>query len=352
MALGVIEKRIRIIIETIRKGTNPALLMKKYNENVKKGVAIHGRFHMELLGVMFAGMALQRTMMGLLQPAMQATGIFEYWSSVLTVLFLPTVLALLPAILELGSFIMDLSPAMKNIIGALVLFGATMGGLLFGIGTLGLAFFSLQIAVGGLGIAMGPLIIAAAAVAAAVAILFLAWQENWFGIREAVDRARPLIETALTLVGEAVNLFKGLVKEAIGLVLDVLGELGIEWDDVWSTMKVVLETVWGIMKPIIENITRGIQVLRENVGFITRTLMGTSPGGAFLYDALQEQKKLEQAREEARAASQTFGDRNIIESVNFSPTINVSGSNMDIEALKSQLNEEWRDEIDSMLRRT
>ena len=61
---------------------------------------IHG-FKMEMLSVMFGGQMLAGAMWGLLQPAMEATGIFEIFGAMLQTLFLPIALALLDVLLPI-----------------------------------------------------------------------------------------------------------------------------------------------------------------------------------------------------------------------------------------------------------
>jgi len=100
-------------------------------------------FRMEMLGVMFFGMAMQRMFTGLLQPALQATGIFEIWSAVLTILFLPIILELLPLFLEISNFLMNLPDSTKLAIGVLALLGIAFSSLLMVVGQLALGLGSL-----------------------------------------------------------------------------------------------------------------------------------------------------------------------------------------------------------------
>ncbi len=107
-------------------------------------------FRMEMLGVMFFGMGLQKFFTGLLRPALEATGIFELFAAVLQLLFLPIVLALLPWIIEFATWLINLPEATKLAIGKFVIFGAILGGALFLIGMFALGIGSIILAFGGI----------------------------------------------------------------------------------------------------------------------------------------------------------------------------------------------------------
>ncbi len=115
-------------------------------------------FRMEMLGVMFFGMGLQRFFKGLLQPALQLTGVFELFSNVLAILFLPIALALLDWFLPIFDWLMNLSDATKLLIGKWVLFGLGMGVLLFLFGMFALGIGSLILAFAGLFLVIDKLI--------------------------------------------------------------------------------------------------------------------------------------------------------------------------------------------------
>ena len=57
-------------------------------------------FRMELLGVMFFGMGIQKFFTGLIKPALTITGVFKLWSTILSILFLPVALKLLDWTIE------------------------------------------------------------------------------------------------------------------------------------------------------------------------------------------------------------------------------------------------------------
>lgn len=354
----MVQHYIDIIIRVLQKG-NPLQAIRKYRSNLQSLTRTQRFFHMEMLGVMFAGMALQRMFMSLLQPALQLTGVFEYWSSVLAILFLPIVLALLPTILELGQFLMDLSPEIKKIIGIVAILGVALGGLMMFMGQAGLALGSLAIVAAGLGVGLLPLIAVIGAIAAAVGVLLLAWTENWFGIQDVVKSAQPVIDKAIQLVMNVLNELKEIFKLVMEIIIAALAEFGIDWTDLWNTIAWIMQNAWGVMKPIFDAIKTALTWIKDNIGPIMREvraagLGGMLPGGPAPYFALEVnrlRKERERGFEASREAASARAAANIIENVEFSPTVNITAtSSADIDIMKSQLDREWWDDVDSMLR--
>jgi len=107
--------------------------------------ATHGMrgFRMELLGVMFFGSMVMGFFTGLLRPAMETYGVFELWTDMLTVLFLPIMQKIYPYMQDFMLWVMDLPEPVKLAIGALALLGVAIGGLLFIVSSLGLGIGSL-----------------------------------------------------------------------------------------------------------------------------------------------------------------------------------------------------------------
>jgi hypothetical protein len=81
------------------------------------------------LGVMFAGMAVQRAMQGLLQPALEIAGVFDIISSILTLLFLPAVLLLLDPLIWILGKIVEMPNELKVVIGLLAMAFFVLGGI-------------------------------------------------------------------------------------------------------------------------------------------------------------------------------------------------------------------------------
>ncbi len=172
-------------------------------------------FKMELLSVMFFGMAIQRLFMGLLQPALQLSGAIEVFTSILQILFLPTAFMVLGWVMSLLEWINKLSPAQKEMANRIVQIGAVLGGLLMVIGTVGLgigglivAFASWGTAIGFIGTSFGKMASFLIAhpiflvLIAAVILFRYAWINNFGRIKQ----------TTYKIVYELGNMFRNLQK--------------------------------------------------------------------------------------------------------------------------------------------
>ena len=127
-------------------------------------------FRMEMLGLLFFGMAIQRMFTGLIRPAAELFGIFDLWRVMLQIFFIPLMEDLLPMFLWLFTTITNASPAVKSLIGWFVVFMIVLGTLLFVIATLVLGTASAIIAWTFLGVMVSTLIVLFVIVAA---ILFI-----------------------------------------------------------------------------------------------------------------------------------------------------------------------------------
>ncbi len=103
-------------------------------------------FRMEMLGVMFFGMAMNRVFMGLIKTSLEWVGVTEILTQSLGILFLPVAELLLEWALRFLNFVLDLTEEQKKWIGVIVLVGAALGALLFVIGTLALGIGSMILA--------------------------------------------------------------------------------------------------------------------------------------------------------------------------------------------------------------
>ena len=187
--------------------------------------ATHGLrgFRMEFLSVMFFGMQLQRTFIGLLTPAMKAVGIFDLWGQTLKVLFLPVALILLEkVILPIAMWLMNLSDRTKKFIGWLVVFGAVVGTVLFLAGMLGLAF-------GGIFIALGPIIAGIVTLGPAVAVL-----------TAKILAVGIAFATLMTFKDKIIGFFKGMVANGIRDIKT--------WEGFIKFFVGIVKTGWGVLK--------------------------------------------------------------------------------------------------------
>jgi len=103
-------------------------------------------FRMEMLGVMFFGMALQRVFSGLIKTSLDWFGVTELLSMTLGLLFLPVGELVLGWALRFLDWVLQLTDTEKKIIGWFVLVGIAVGTLTFLIGTLALGIGSMILA--------------------------------------------------------------------------------------------------------------------------------------------------------------------------------------------------------------
>lgn len=126
----------------------------KWGAGANKVRGASKRFRMELLSVMFAGMALSRMFSGLLKPSLEAVGIFNIWTNTLKIMFIPISLVLLKVTLALMKVIMGLTEEEKKAIGMVVLLGTVFGFFLMFIGQVGLGLGGLSMLFLSLGVSM------------------------------------------------------------------------------------------------------------------------------------------------------------------------------------------------------
>ena len=134
-------------VKRLKTASNSINRLGTRSERAAKGIRTltHGMrgFRMEALGVMFFGMMLQRTFMGLLNPVLETFGVFDLFRMMLLVLFIPIMQVIFPLLLKFVTYMMNLSHNTKMIIGVITLLGIAFGAALFIIGTFLLGIGSL-----------------------------------------------------------------------------------------------------------------------------------------------------------------------------------------------------------------
>lgn len=178
-------------------------------------------FRMELLGVMFFGMAMTRTLGGLIKTSLEWTGVTEILSTALGVLFLPIAEKILQWALIFLNFVLELTEAQKLWIGKIVLLGMALGGLLFVIGTLGLGVGALIAVFGALLSPMGLILAGLAAFAAIIAFDQLPSLLDNLGNK--IDKNGPKL-AAMGISGEAITQAMTKFREMLSGMLGVIEE--------------------------------------------------------------------------------------------------------------------------------
>jgi len=224
-------------------------------------------FRMEMLGVMFFGMAMSRMFSQMFQPVSEVFGVFELWRVMLQVTFLPIMAILMPFLISFMEFFMNLPEPVQTVLGVMALLGMIFGKILFVVGTLALGIGSLfqTSTITGLikfwGLIKGFfswLLTAAAATIAAVILtiigMVVAWKENFNQMKEWVD---VLIEGVKNIFGGLIEFFKGL-WETISSAMT--GD--------WEGMIEGLKTMWNGVK----------QFFLGVVGFVVGLIMSIGTG--------------------------------------------------------------------------
>ena len=209
-------------------------------------------FRMEALGVMFFGMMMQRMFLGLLQPVMEAFGVFDIFRLMLLTLFLPIMEMIFPFLLSLMEWFMDLPEPVKKAIGIFVILGVIFGTIIMvlgqfalGIGSL-IQFFpifgSAIQAVGAFLVGLSATALAVIAVIVAIVIgMYVAWKENFMGmkmfVKDFADNIKKIFEALWAILkaifGFWIAVFKG------------------DWDAAWQHIKDGFEAVWKLIKNIL-----------------------------------------------------------------------------------------------------
>ena len=243
-------------------------------------VGLHG-FRMEMLSVMFFGMMMSNFFKGLLQPAADSVGIFDLWSTILEVTFLPIMLELLPYFLQFMEFMINLPEPVQKVIGAFALFGlvagyalAFIGQMVLGIGGL-IQAFPLLSKVFGLVLKLGPLFKTAFGVIlkivplVKVAFSFLfswvgvivgliiwaayalwrAWDKNLYGIKDSVAKIWKGIKKIWT---SAFDVIQGAWEIVVGIFTGDFDKIKAGFEQMWDGAVGIVEGVWDTIVGVIE----------------------------------------------------------------------------------------------------
>ena len=286
----MITERIRILIESIldsrgfrqsqkciaqlkKVGTltqKPFIALKNTLVNISKKLEYTGdelkRFPAYLLSIMFFGMQLQRTFLGFLKSAittymkvtegqtrlgkamLKAQAAWEFFKFSIIKALSPLIIYFAELAANLADFI-SAHPFLLKIIAGFVLLGAVLGTAMVWFGQLGLGIWGitklLSVLPGLFGTIGGafstlmanPILIAIAGLVAAGAFLYLAWTNNWFGIRD----------TLTAVWNGLVGIFTGLVD---WLTKGITGAL-LFFQGIWNT-------IWGALEPYVSPILQDL----------------------------------------------------------------------------------------------
>ena len=210
------------------------------NRVMNKGASDTKRFKMELLSVMFFGMMLNRTLMGLIKTSLEWLGINEIVSLGLGLLFLPIAEFLLDYALGFLNWVTDLNEEEKKFYGTLVLVGIALSGALMLFGQIGLGLAGVAKLFGSAGtaatVATGKVAFFQTALRKTVGAL-VGVTITWAGfsyIRSGIEQGSLLKElTGILMMGIGLGVvgltFAGVAGGLIGFTLGIGIGLIISW---------------------------------------------------------------------------------------------------------------------------
>src|SRR3990167_292761 len=388
-------KKVTSTVEELRGNMRKiSTVTEKFNKNgTKTGTVLKEttkrfqRFRMELLSSMFGAMMIKGAMESLLAPAMQMTGMFDLISTVLSVFFLPTALALLDALIPIMNLFLSAPEWLQLAIGGFVLLVAALASVVYVASAMGLfldqlfnSFVSIRQVFAPFlqlfaGASLGVILAFIAIIAVALVGFWLAWKENlgnikgwvqviWQGVKDAfagIGRvlkgikdlfvglfsgdSTKMKEGFMTIISGIVLLFKGLIGILIGLVVT----LGIS---LWVAFKGAFIAIWDLIKEgficminwVIDKLNKAIEGINAAPGIEIPKIpnIGSRKTGGYIpHDGLY---KLH--------AGESVNQSN---SMNFAPNISIEvGSGVNASELASrirmELDQQWARQLGNLSR--
>lgn len=206
---------------------------------------------------------------------------FENTASSLGQMLLPYALQLLGWVREAVAWFSALDPSIqKNILivlGLVAVLGpllVVIGSMVGAVGTLIPIFTAIA---GAIGAVSAPVWIVIGLVVAALALLYMAWQNNWFGIREKTAAA---IDWIKNLIGQGMQWIQDLTSGKLGWLSQL-------WDNAMNAISTIIENglaIWRHIKQAWRNAQAGnwymfgkeMRLIWEAAMRILATLLGTA----------------------------------------------------------------------------
>lgn len=381
-------------VKTVTKYSKVGNKLRQTHESITEGMV---PFKMELLGIMFFGMAIQRLFMSMLTPALELSGVFDIWGTILQILFLPIALALLPLFLWILDLVLNMSDSVKFFIGIIAVVGVIIGVVLMVIGMLGLGLGALFIA---FAIVEVPILLIIGALLAFIAVIILiitAVENNFLHIKELFDGLYQAIEN---IISGITNVIQGFFDMFIGIVTldgkkiregfdkfikgikeifiggfkkirdtiskwlsDIFSDFFAWFEDVVKGFREWVERVVSIIWKLGSRIGNAFLKGLEGFGFgfvadAIRVILGIEKedeGGKTVDDAIiTPQGVVYTAPSDYLIATKTPGSIGGGMVIDYHPTIHMNNdisSDVDISRIKKELSEDLAREIDGRLRR-
>ena len=193
-------------------------------------------------------------------------------------MLLPYALQAVEVIRNLVTWFTNLSPGVMTTILVVAGLAAAIGPLIFIVGTLITSFTAILPVITTVGAAIGGMMLPIAAIIAVIAILALAWKNNWGGIQEktkaAIEFVKGVIQAGLAAIkawwdqhGAAIiaaatkawEMIKKALQAGVEFIMAVVsaGLAGIKafWDEHGTAILAAANSAWEAIKGVIESIT-------------------------------------------------------------------------------------------------
>jgi hypothetical protein len=283
------------------------------------------QFRMELLGVMFFGQMMSKTLFGLLKPALEMTGIMDIWTIMLQTVFLPLIITLLPYLIKFMEFFINLPDGVKQAIGWFVLLGAILFALLGLLGSVGLfigsfiGLFSGGGVLAGIGPAIaaaftGSLVVISAVVGAIILlayVIYLAWKENFGNIRKYmsgfIDGIKQMFSGLFEVIENIFGLFKAIfegdwdgVKEHLKGIVDGILNFFVGLvnaiNNLWIVLAIgMVRIFYGVVKTIEGMFIDILNWIKDKISWLIRSTAGIVdmvPGGTGMANSMRRTSAL------------------------------------------------------------
>ena len=362
-------------------GANVGMLNNKFKKTVsgiKNMKASAREFKMELLSVMFGMQMVSQSLLGLLNPAMQAAGVFDLWGALLITYFMPAALKVQQWLMDFWAWLDKMEekyPGFQEFVNNFVLIGGIVTGALGSLAAFGLLWDGLVVTFTKVVPQLTKIV---------TSLVTLSGLGKFIGIALVIKGIKELTDGAILkglgsiFGGVGLTLAKsklgtGLI--AAGLILSITDLIkGGEWSITDRLSNALLGGVlgfklggpWGaglgvLLTIVISEIFSKDSVADKFVNWIKDKVVqpikdayaiatGKTPSVGYYMNAAgvkQSGGYIPHTGLYKLHAGETVNQS----SSSFSPTINVNASsNVDIEMLKTQLSSQWNDDFSRLSR--
>ena len=319
--------------------------MEKTSKGLTKFALVLRKLTMQMLGLMFFGMAMERFFKGLIGPSLELVGVFDLWNTVLSVMFLPTALQVNDILLSISMVLLSLPEPLQQTIGTFALLGMGMGNILSVVGQLALGIGALTLAWGTFTTVVLPTLGLLTLTIGAIAGLVTLWQ-NWNKISASTKLILALLLVALAPI---VAIFSPWVAGILIVTAALIGLFAIiknwgkitdwikeKWTSAITWISDKIQALLDLMNKLIEKARHSI--IGRALGTVGKVLGSRQTGGIVPFTG----PYLLHAGEE------------IGRSFTFAPiiTVNATGNAMDLaNRIKMELNLQWASELGRLTRR-